>query len=164
MFRSLGLLLLRINVGGILMAHGYPKLFGGPDTKVPETPLKLLGPNWRTFTENSGPRQFAAGLEKMGVPYPVAAAYVSGSAEFFGGMALLLGLKTRLAAMLVIGNLAVAIWKVHWKNGFFGEGGFELPLSLATGAATLKLTGPGAISVDALASMACCRKKQAPDS
>jgi putative oxidoreductase len=164
MLRSLGLLLLRLIVGGTMMAHGYPKLFGGPDKKVPETPLKLLGPNWRTFTESAGPKQFAAGLDKMGVPYPVAAAYISGGAEFFGGMALLLGLKTRLAALLVIGNLSVAIWKVHWKNGFFGEGGFELPLSLATGAATLKLAGPGAISVDALASKACCGKKQAPES
>jgi putative oxidoreductase len=162
--RSLGLLLLRLVVGGTMVAHGYPKLFGGPDKEVPEKALKLLGPNWEPFTKNSGPKQFAVGLENMGIPYPVAGAYASGIAEFFGGIGLLLGFKTRLAALLIIGNLSVAIWKVHWKNGFFGQGGFELPLSLATGAATLMLGGPGVLSVDALASAACCKKEQEPES
>lgn len=160
MFRSLGLLLLRLNVGVTLMAHGYPKLFGGPDKKVPETPLKLLGPNWRTSTENGGPQALAGGLEKMGVPYPLVGAYLSGITEFFGGMALVLGFKTRLVALPIIANMSLAIWKAHWKNGFFGEGGFEFPLSLAAGAATLKATGPGALSVDQLASL-CCRDKKA---
>ncbi|MGA2286240.1 MAG: DoxX family protein [Dehalococcoidia bacterium] len=163
MFRSLGLLLLRLNVGVTLMAHGYPKLFGGPDKKVPEKPLELLGPNWQTFTENGGPQAFAAGLEKMDIPYPIAGAYASGITEFFGGLALVLGFKTRLVALPIIANMATAIWKVHWKNGFFGQGGFEFPLSLATGAATLGLTGPGAISVDALTSLCCCEKKDEAD-
>jgi len=164
MLRSLGLLLFRISVGGTLMAHGYPKLFGGPDKKVPEKPLELLGPNWGPFTENSGPKNFADGLEKMGIPYPLAGAYASGITEFFGGLALVLGFKTRLVALPIIANMATAIWKVHWKNGFFGQGGFELPLSLATGAATLGLTGPGAISVDALTSLCSCDKKDDDES
>jgi putative oxidoreductase len=155
MLRSLGLLLLRLVVGGTLMAHGYPKLFGGPDKKAPERAAKILGPNWQPFFERSGPQQFAAALEKMEVPYPLAGAYASGIAELFGGAALVLGAKTRLAALLVIGNLSVAIWKAHWPRGFFGEGGFELPLSLASGAATLGLAGPGAISVDGICSKLC---------
>jgi len=57
--------------------------------------------------------------------------------------------------MPIMFNLGMAIWKVHWKTGYFGEGGFELPLSLATGAATLGLTGPGAISVDGVCSKLC---------
>ncbi len=163
MFRSLGLLLLRLNVGVILMAHGYPKLFGGPDKKVPERPLKVLGPNWQTSIEHGGPQAFADGLEKMGVPYPQVAAYVSGATELFGGLALVLGFKTRLVALPIIINMSTAIWKVHWKNGFFGQGGFELPLSLATGVATLGLAGPGAISVDALTSLCSCDKKDGDD-
>jgi putative oxidoreductase len=160
MLRSLGLLLLRLVVGGTLMAHGYPKLFGGPGKKAPERAAKILGPNWQPFFENTSPQGFAAGLERMGVSYPVAGAYASGITELFGGLALVLGLKTRLAALMVAGNLSVAIWKVHWKTGFFGEGGFEFPLSLATGAATLGLTGPGAISVDGVCSKLCGRCKK----
>jgi putative oxidoreductase len=153
----MGLLLLRLGVGGTMMSHGYPKLFGGPGKKPPEQVAKVLGPNWAPFFENSGPEGFAAGLERMGIPYPLAGAYASGIAEFFGGMALVLGLKTRLAALMIIGNLSVAIWKAHWQRGFFGEGGFEFPMSLATGAATLGLTGPGAISVDGVCSKLCRR-------
>ena len=160
MLRSLGLLLLRLVVGGTLMAHGYPKLFGGPGKKAPERAAKLLGSNWQPFFEKSGPQQFAAGLETMEVPYPLAGAYASGIAEFFGGLALVLGLKTRLAAMPIMFNLGMAIWKVHWRAGYFGEGGFELPLSLATGAATLGLTGPGAISVDGVCSKLCGYRKK----
>ncbi len=163
MLRSIGLLLLRLSVGGTLMAHGYPKLFGGPGKEVPERALKVLGPNWKSFTENSGPQAFAAGLEKMGVPYPLAGAYLSGGTELFGGLALVLGFKTRLVALPIIANMATAIWKVHWKNGFFGQGGFELPGSLAAGAATLALTGPGAISIDALTSLCHCDEKESPE-
>jgi putative oxidoreductase len=160
MLRSLGLLLLRLVVGGTLMAHGYPKLFGGPGKKAPERAAKILGPNWQPFFERSGPQQFAAGLERMEVPYPLAGAYASGVTELFGGLAIALGLKTRLVAIPIMFNLGMAIWKVHWKTGYFGEGGFELPLSLATGAATLGLTGPGAISVDGVCSKLCRRCKK----
>jgi putative oxidoreductase len=160
MLRSVGLLLLRLVVGGTMMSHGYPKLFGGPGKKPPEQAARVLGPNWAPFVENSGPENFAAGLERMGLPYPLAGAYASGIAEFCGGMALALGLKTRLAALLIIGNLSIAIWKVHWQKGFFGEGGYEFPMSLATSAATLGLTGPGAISVDGICSkLRRCGKK-----
>jgi len=158
--RSLGLLLLRIVVGGTLMVHGWPKLFGGPDKKAPEPFDKVLGPNWQPFIERSGPEQFAAGLEKMNIPYPLAGAYASGIAETFGGLALILGFKTRLAAIPIIFNLGVAIWKVHWKKGYFGEGGFELPLSLAAGTASLGLGGPGVISVDYIFSKLCRRNKK----
>jgi putative oxidoreductase len=155
MLRSLGLLLLRLSVGGTLMAHGYPKLFGEPEKKAPEPLVKALGQNWQGFFERTGPKNFASSLESMGVPYPTAGAYASGITELFGGLALILGFKTRLAALAIIFNLAVAIWKVHWKTGFFGEGGFELPALLAAGATTLELTGPGAISVDAACSKMC---------
>ena len=157
MLRSLGLLLLRLVVGGTLMAHGYPKLFGGPGKKPPEKAVEALGPNWPPFFENSGPENFAAGLERMNLPYPLAGAYASGITECFGGLALILGFKTRLVALPIIFNLGMAIWKVHWKTGFFGQGGYELPLSLAASTATLGLAGPGAISVDGVCSKLCGR-------
>ena len=157
MLRSAGLLLLRLSVGGTLMAPGYPKLFGGPEKHAPERLTKVLGPNWPLMVESEhmGPIGFAAGLEKMGVPYPLAGAYLSGGAEFFGGAALLIGFKTRLVAIPVLINMGTAIRMAHWKAGFFGaeKGGFEFPLSLATGAATLGLTGPGAFSVDGLCAL-----------
>ncbi len=150
--RSLGLLVLRIVSGGILVAHGYTKLFGGPGKSAPETLEKMFGPNFEPAVEQTGPEGFGEKLESMDVPAPKAAAYMSGFAEFGGGLALLLGFKTRLAAPIVIGNMATAIQKVHWKNGLYGEGGFEFPLLLAASAATLFLAGPGNLSLDALTS------------
>lgn len=158
MLRDAGLLLLRLGVGGTMMAHGYPKLLGGPDKPAPEFLTKALGPNFSEAVEKGGPGNFAQGLEQMGVPQPLLSAYLAGLAEFGGGLGILLGLKTRLAALAVILNLGVAIKMVHWKSGFYGQGGFEFPASLATGAATLLLTGPGAFSLDSLCSKCRCSK------
>ncbi len=163
MLRSIGLLLLRVNLGGTLMAHGYPKLFGGAGKLPPERLAKALGPNWAPFFESTGPHGFAAGLERMGVPYPFAGAYASGIAELCGGAAIVLGFKTRLAALAVMGNMAVAIWKAHWPKGFFGQGGYEFPMALAAEAATLEMAGPGALSVDAICSAICKNAKNGED-
>jgi putative oxidoreductase len=46
--------------------------------------------------------------------------------------------------------MKVAIWKVHWKNGLMGEGGFEFPLSLLGACLALLVTGPGRLSLDSL--------------
>ena len=81
---------------------------------------------------------------------PQLAAYAAGIAEFGGGLALALGFLTRLAAPAVLFNMLTAIRKVHWSNGFTGQGGFEMPSLFALIAATLALTGPGRYSLDAL--------------
>jgi putative oxidoreductase len=110
-----------------------------------------MGPNYPAAVERSGPG-FAAGLQRMGVPYPQLAAQASGWTELAGGAALAAGFMTRPIALAAAFNMAVATWKAHWKNGFYGQGGFEFPLLLGSTALTLALTGPGAISVDSLLS------------
>jgi putative oxidoreductase len=148
--KDLGLLLLRIVAGGTLAAHGYTKLFGGEGSTPPQALTRLFGPNFAKAVESGGPGSFAKMLEGMSVPYPTAGAYAAGLAEFGGGLALLTGTRTRLAALAVMANMAVAIRKAHWQNGFYGQGGYEFPLQLLTAAATLFIAGPGAISVDGM--------------
>ena len=151
MMQDLGLLLLRIVAGVTLFAHGYPKLFGGPGKQPHPLLAKTMGPNYPGAVERSGPG-FVAALEKMGVPNPEAAATASGLAELGGGVALAAGLFTRPAALAVAFNMGVATYKAHWKNGFYGQGGYEFSLLLGTVALSLCLTGPGRLSVDRLLS------------
>jgi putative oxidoreductase len=147
--RNLGLFLLRVTAGVTLVAHGYPKLFGGPG-KTPHPLLsRTMGPNYPGAVERSGPG-FVAALEKMGIPYPELAAKASGLAEFGGGLALIAGLLTRPIALVTAFNMGVAVYKGHWAKGFYGQGGFEFPLLLGATTLALGLTGPGAISVDAI--------------
>ena len=147
--RDLGLFLLRITAGVILVAHGYPKLFGGPG-KTPHPLLaRTMGPNYPGAVERSGPG-FVAGLQRMGIPYPELAAKASGLAEFGGGLALAAGVLTRPIALVTAFNMGVAVYKGHWKNGFYGQGGFEFPLLLGASTLALGLTGPGAISIDSI--------------
>jgi putative oxidoreductase len=148
---DLGLLVLRLVSGVTLAVHGYPKLFGGPGKQPHPFLARTMGPNYPTAVERSGPG-FAAGLQRMGVPYPQLAAQASGWTELAGGAALAAGFMTRPIALAAAFNMAVATWKAHWKNGFYGQGGFEFPLLLGSTALTLALTGPGAISVDSLLS------------
>ena len=147
--KHLGLLLLRLAAGATLAAHGYPKLFGGPGKQAHPLLLKAMGPNYPGAVERGAPA-FVAGLEKMGVPYPQVAARVSGITELGGGLALAAGFMTRPIGLAAAFNMGVAAWKAHRKNGFYGQGGYEFPLLLGTVALTLSLTGPGAISIDAL--------------
>jgi putative oxidoreductase len=129
------------------MAHGYPKLFGGPE-KEPPRAARFLGPNYPPAVKAGGPASFAQALASMGVPEPEVAAVLAGLAEFGGGLALFLGLLTRPAGLVAAGTMAVAARKAHWPQGFYGQGGYEYAALLGTAAATLTLTGPGAISID----------------
>jgi putative oxidoreductase len=149
--RDLGLLLIRVVAGVTLAAHGYPKLFGGPGKRPPKLLASMMGPNYPAAVERSGPG-FAIALGKMGVPNPGAAATASGLAELGGGFALAAGFLTRPAAVVLAFNMAVATYKAHWKNGFYGQGGFEFSLLLGTVALSLGLMGPGRISIDHLIS------------
>jgi putative oxidoreductase len=104
------LLVLRLVLGAIMIAHGYSKVFGG----------------------FHGHQQFVA---QLGIPAWMA--YLSAATEFFGGSAIVLGLFTRFFSLAFLIEMCVAIAKVHWHNGFTGKGGYEFPLALVAIAFTL---------------------------
>ena len=79
---------------------------------------------------------------------PAWTAYLSAFTEFLGGLLLLLGLFTRIAALGICIDLSVAILKVHLHNGMLGPGGYELPLGLAALAFALIFFGGGSIALD----------------
>lgn len=147
---SYGLLFLRVGTGLALATHGYPKLFGGEGKQAPQWLTRVMGKNYPGAVERGGPEKFSQGLERMEIPFPRAAAYLSGLTEFAGGLALSLGLGTRLITPAIIFNMAVAARKAHWQTGFSGPGGYELAALFAVAAGALWLTGPGEYSVDHL--------------
>ena len=128
---TIGLLILRVVLGLTLAAHGMQKLagwFGGYGLK--------------------GTGQF---LEQLGFVPGKRSAFLAGLAETGGGLLLVLGLATPLAAAAFVATMLVAVVTVHGKNGFFAtKGGYEYNLVLAVAALSLAFTGPGALSLDAL--------------
>lgn len=145
---DLGLLALRLGVGSTLAAHGLPKLMGGDGRTAPPWLSRLMGPNYQGAWERSGPVNFGKTLAQMGIPMPEMAARASGLAELGGGLGLIAGAGTPVAGLVAAGNMAVAVRKAHWRQGFYGQGGFEFPLLLGVAALALALTGPGRLSVD----------------
>ena len=110
-----------------------------------------------TFIMHGGQKLFVYGLDgvagsfaQMGIPGASFMGPFVAFVEFFGGIAIVLGLLTRLAAVGLAATMVVAILTVHLKAGFFNPGGIEFPLSLLGTAVTLAITGAGAYSLDAL--------------
>ena len=95
--------------------------------------------------------------QQMGIPAPLA--FLAICAEFFGGLGLIVGLLSRIAAFGIIVNMLVAIAKVHHFNGFFmnwtgqqkGEG-FEYHLLAIALLLVVLIKGAGALSVDRMLS------------
>lgn len=109
-----------------------------------------------TFILHGGQKLFVFGFDgvtgafgQMGIPAPAFFGPFVALVEFFGGIAITLGLLTRLAALGVGATMVVAILTVHLKQGFFNPGGVEFPLALLASAIALVITGAGAWSVDA---------------
>ncbi|PYF80951.1 MULTISPECIES: DoxX family protein [Marinomonas] len=121
--------ILRIPVGLILMAHGAQKLFA------------MFG---GYGLEGTG--QFMASL---GLEPGYLMALLAGSAEFFGGLALVIGLLVRPASVVIAFTMLIAIVTVHISNGLFmANNGYEYALTLLIVAVSLVFSGAGSYSVD----------------
>lgn len=147
--RDLGLLILRLILGGVFLAHGAPKLLGGPDRPPPQALADRLGPGFTAAWQEHGGAAWASRLEALGVPMPGLMAWVTGLVESIGGLCLMLGWLTRPTALLLIAQMAAAIQRVHWKNGLMASrGGYEFNLTLIGALFALLTGGPGRLSVD----------------
>ncbi len=90
-------------------------------------------------------------MASVGLTPGFAMALLAGSAEFFGGIALIMGLLTRPAAMINAISMLIALFWVHWGNGFFLDThGIEYALALLSASAALVFIGGGQYSLDAL--------------
>ncbi|MFM2486387.1 DoxX family protein [Celerinatantimonas yamalensis] len=122
-------LILRLPVGIIFMAHGSQKLFG-----------------WFGGYGLAGTAKFMASI---GLEPGLLMASLSGSAEFFGGLLLFIGLLTRPAAVFAGFTMLVAIFSVHISHGLFlSNGGFEYALALCAACASLLVSGSGRCGID----------------
>ncbi|RBO84749.1 DoxX family protein [Marinomonas aquiplantarum] len=121
--------ILRIPVGLILMAHGAQKLFGA---------FGGYG------LEGTGQWMASIGLEPGYLM-----ALLAGSAEFFGGLALVIGLLVRPAGIALAFTMLIAIFSVHFSNGLFmANNGYEYALTLLVACLSLAFSGAGPLSVD----------------
>lgn len=92
-------------------------------------------------------------FHQIGIPAPLMSAALAIAAELGGGLLLLTGLYTRLAAVPVGFTMFVAITQVHLHAGFFSQsGGFEYPLTLLVANIALIIGGGGAFALDNLRS------------
>ncbi len=130
---DVALTILRLVLGVVFLAHGSQKMLG-----------------WFGGYGFHGTMGF---FEHLGMPAPVAFLVIC--TEFFGGLGLIVGLLTRIAALGIGVEMIGAIFMVHLPNGFFmnwygtqkGEG-FEYHLLAIATAAALLLRGAGAFSLD----------------
>jgi putative oxidoreductase len=128
--------ILRVVLGIVFFAHGAQKMLG-----------------WFGGFGFAGTMGFFTGM--MHIPAPLA--FLAIGAEFFGGIGLILGFLTRIAAFGIGVNMLVAIMTVHHTFGFFmnwagtqkGEG-FEFHLLALAIVAFLMIRGGGAFSIDRL--------------
>jgi putative oxidoreductase len=120
---SLGLAALRITVGTLFIRHGAQKLF--------------------TY----GFAGVTGAFTQMGVPFPGVTGPFVALLEFFGGIALLIGLLTRVIALGLAFDMLVAILLVQLKKGFSG---YEFEFTLLGSSVALALMGAGMFSVDGL--------------
>src|SRR5579859_674936 len=128
---SSGLLILRLVVGLTIAAHGAQKLFG--------------------WFGGSGFTKLAEGFQKQGFKPAWFWACLVILGEFGGGLSAAFGFLTPLGAAGIFAAMFMAIFKSHWKNGFWNsKRGLEFPLALLAMGVAIGLMGPGSYSLDAL--------------
>jgi len=118
---DLALLIIRLAVGAIFIAHGSQKLFGA-----------------------FGGMGLSKTVEMMGggaIPYLVTIG------EFFGGIGIVFGFLSRFSAAAIAVIMIGAIVKVHWAGGFFAPKGFEYNLALIGLLLPIVICGPGRFSI-----------------
>ena len=129
---SVGALILRVLVGFVMISSGASKLFGGMEM----------------FTDM---------VTNLGIPAPVFMAYIAALVEFVGGIAVLLGIATRVFAGLIAIVMGVAFFGAHGANMLQGLGALGF-LGIAL---SLAFTGAGRWSIDVCTGLAkedsCCK-------
>lgn len=119
-----GVAILRVTVGVIFLLHGSQKLF--------------------TY----GIANVTSMMAHFSIPLPAVAAVVVTIVEFGAGIALIVGIVTRWAALLLAIEMAVVIFALKLKTGFFAPKGFEYEFLLLAACIVLVLTGSGAFALD----------------
>lgn len=117
------LLLLRCGLGLVFIYHGYPKLFGSTE-------------------------RFVESFQVIGLPGFFV--YVAGVIEFFGGLAITFGFFTPVVGIILLLEMAVAMWKYNFNEGIYAVREYELPLILGLASLVLSATGAGTFSLDHL--------------
>lgn len=127
---KLGILVLRVVVGGTIAAHGLQKLVGAWEGPGLDGTEKMMG--------------------ALGMKPERANARAVALAETAGGIGLALGAATPASAAAVVGAMATAVRTVHLENGFFNTNrGYEFNAVLSAAAVAIVADGPGPVSIDA---------------
>ncbi|GED96598.1 DoxX family protein [Gordonia crocea] len=122
--RTPALLIARVILGIIFIAHGWQKFSNGLDATT-------------------------AGFDAMGVPIPRASAFFATWVELIGGAALILGVLLPLFGTLLALNMVGAAHFAHWDNGFWNtDKGYEFVLALAAGVLAVGFANAGVVSID----------------
>ena len=125
---NLSMLILRLILGAIFVAHGAQKLFGMFGGIGIEGTTKMM--------------------EGLNFSYPHIYAFVWSSIEFFGGLFLAFGVLARYASILIVLIMSITIWKINLSYGFFIQnGGYEYNLLILLACMPIILTGGGKWSI-----------------
>jgi putative oxidoreductase len=140
-YDDLGLFVLRVTVGGVVLAHGVAKI-GWPISMGPQRGMAAV-------------RGVGGFFGSLGFWPPMFWAFVAIFAEIVGSLLMIFGLGGPIGPGLVFGDLLIVTIVAHWPAGFWAGGGkqmagWEFPLPLTAGALAVTLIGNGAWSLDSL--------------
>lgn len=121
---DVSILIARVAIGFIFVAHGYQKLvLNGLEATI-------------------------EGFDGMGVPFPELTAGLTAGIELVAGAALILGVALQLAGVLLAAVMTGALVITHWPEFWVSDGGVEFVLALAVASLMIGFSGGGALSLD----------------